>query len=222
MSEPAELTLVALDPGGAEGLGADRVVGGLDAAGMAELYASVDVLVKLPRVEGLSLPPLEAFHMGVPCVVTPFTGHADYVMHGENGLVVGYDDLPGTARWLDALARDRSLLARLSAGARATAERWPSPEESSELFAEALHELAEAEPPPLESSFDQLFRALELTTELGRHRVKSYVLLEELRYSRDECAELLEESRRQLEEVTSSRAYQAAISARRLLDRVRR
>ena len=114
---PAELTVVALDPAHAGDLGADRVVGGLDADGMAALYRETDVLVKLSRVESLGLPPLEAFHCGVPCVVTPYTGHEDYVVHGENGAVVGFDDPGAVTAWLDRLAGDRELLARLSEGA---------------------------------------------------------------------------------------------------------
>ena len=59
---------------------------------MREQYARHDVLLKLSRVEGLPLPLVEACHVGVPCVVTPFTGHDEVIRHGENGLVVGFDD----------------------------------------------------------------------------------------------------------------------------------
>jgi glycosyltransferase involved in cell wall biosynthesis len=76
MKEPATLTLAVHDPADARaaGLRADRVEGGLSPEAMAALYAEHDVLLKLPRFEGLSLPPLEAFHVGLPCVLTPFTG----------------------------------------------------------------------------------------------------------------------------------------------------
>ena len=108
--ESVRTTLVALDPARAVDAQVDRVVGGLDAAAMAELYSESDVLLKLSRVEGLGLSPVEGFHCGLPCVVAPFTGHQEYVRHGENGIVVGFDDVEGTAGWLDVLARDRELL----------------------------------------------------------------------------------------------------------------
>ena len=64
MREPVRTTLVALDAEAAGEVDVDRVVGGLDAAGMAALYRESDVLVKLSRVEGLGLAPVEGFHCG--------------------------------------------------------------------------------------------------------------------------------------------------------------
>ena len=54
-------------------------------------------MLKLSRVEGMFGPPLEGFHMGATCVVTAVTGHEEYVEHGENGLVVEWDDPAGSA-----------------------------------------------------------------------------------------------------------------------------
>ena len=97
---------------------------------MARLYAETDVVLKLSRVEGMFGPPLEGFHRGATCVVTPVTGHDEYVEHGWNGLVVDWDDPRGTARMLDLLARDRALLHFLRTNALATARGWPSWEQS--------------------------------------------------------------------------------------------
>ena len=105
------------------------------------------MLLKLSRVEGMFGPPLEAFHKGATCVVTPVTGHDEYVVHGENGLVVDWDDPPGTTRALDLLARDRALLHRLRCGALATARAWPSWEQQGQVMAAALLALRR-EPPP--------------------------------------------------------------------------
>ena len=58
-------------------------------------YASTDVVLKLSRVEGMFGPPLEGFHRGATCVVTPVTGHDEYVAHGWNGLVIDWDDVRG-------------------------------------------------------------------------------------------------------------------------------
>ena len=153
MRLPASVTLVAAEPGlAARESGADRVEGGLDQPGMAALYADHDVLLKLSRFEGLGLPVLEAFHAGLPCVVTPFGGMRGVVEHGINGLEVGFDDEPGTTAALDRLASDPALLARLREGALATAERWPSWEDAAAAFSDALKALVAADPPPVEGS----------------------------------------------------------------------
>ena len=109
---------------------------------LAAAYADADVVLKLSRVEGMSGPPLEGFHMGATCVVTGVTGHEEFVVHGENGLVVEWDDARGTARALDLLARDRALLHRLRWGALATAKGWPSWEQQGTVMAAALREIA--------------------------------------------------------------------------------
>jgi glycosyltransferase involved in cell wall biosynthesis len=208
MREPSALTIVSLGPPqlGLGDLESDRVVSGLDSAAMARVYEEADLLLKLSRFEGLPLPPLEAFHLGVPCVVTPFTGHADYVRHGENGLIVGFDDPAGTAGTLDLLARDRGLLGRLSAGALETAASWPSLERAGELFAGALRELDASPPPPPEPALAQMLRTVRLSGELGRQQLTN------LRWEIDSYEERLETLR-------SSRAYRAGIMARRLLGR---
>src|SRR4051794_37894103 len=146
MREPVSATLVALDPGDAGGLPVARVVGGLDPDGMAGLYASSDVLLKLSRAEGLGMAPLEAAAVGTPSVVTPYGGHADWLRHGVNGVQAMFDDVGGTAAWLDVLARDRALLRRLGDGARATAVAWPSVEASVDGLAAALRAVLEGEP----------------------------------------------------------------------------
>jgi hypothetical protein len=140
------VTLVA--PRGRAPGGADRTIGPLSQAELASAYAESDVLLKLSRVEGMFGPPLEAFHMGATCVVSAVTGHEEYVEHGENGLVVEWDDPRGTARALDLLARDRALLQRLRTGALASARAWPSWDQQAELMAAALHEVARRDPPP--------------------------------------------------------------------------
>jgi len=105
------------------------------------------VLLKLSRVEGVFTPPLEAFHLGATAVVWPVTGHDEYVEHGVNGIVAGWDDIRGTARWLDLLASDEELLARLRRGALETARRWPSWEDATARMAAALEEIAAAPEP---------------------------------------------------------------------------
>jgi glycosyltransferase involved in cell wall biosynthesis len=241
MHEPARPTVVAGDPATAGDLGDVRVEGGLDPAGMAALYAEHDVLLKLSRVEGLPLPPIEAFHVGLPAVVAPYTGHEEYIEHGRNGVVVGYDDQPGTARALDALARDRERLRALSEGALATAREWPSAESAADAFAGALERLASAPAPDPDGALRALRRAqrrwLELTREHVRQReaelqaVRGAVrwhedALDQARAHVDELNVALRDAEvhivtanRRVEEIRATRAYRAAVVARRMIGR---
>jgi glycosyltransferase involved in cell wall biosynthesis len=223
MREPAHSTLVALDSAAADDVQVDRVLTGLDPDEMAALYRDSDVLIKLSRVEGLGLAPVEAFHSGLPCVVTPFTGHEAYARDGENALVVGFDDPAGTAAALDLLATDRDLLAQLSAGARETAAGWPSSAESTRLLHEALLELVSGAPARPDEAL--LVRTLALHTDLGRARIHETARIEralevaqdlvhELSLSREDCREMLEETRAELARIQSSAPYRLGRAAK--------
>ncbi len=150
MTQPRHVTVVAPDGSGAAIPGADRIAGPLTQPQLATLYSESDVLLKLSRVEGMFGPPLEGFHRGATCVVTPVTGHDEYIVHGENGLIVDWDDTTGTARALDTLAADRVLLHRLRCGALATARSWPSWEQQGQMMATAL--LAMRREPPRDAA----------------------------------------------------------------------
>ena len=230
MDEPAEVTVVAADP--AEGdIDGTPVVGGLDGAGMAAVYAEHDVMLKLSRIESFGLAPLEAFHLGVPAVVAPYTGHEEYLDHGRNGFVVGFDDLPATARALDRIARDRALLDELGAGALATAAAWPSTGDAAAEFARAVDELCDGPPPDVDAALATLQRSerrwLELGREYGRQATTITATLgesvddyrrdvEHLDRERLAAGEREREAWLQLEEVKASRAYRVARAARRL------
>lgn len=144
MREPHLLRAVSGDPAGVRALGVDDVVGPISQREMADVYAGTDVLLKLSSVEGMFGPPLEAFHRGATCLVTPVTGHDEYIEHGVNGLIADWGDIRGTARQLDLLARDRDLLHHLRCNALQTARAWPDWRRSSELMAAALIEIARA------------------------------------------------------------------------------
>jgi glycosyltransferase involved in cell wall biosynthesis len=147
MREAHSLTVVCGNPSALNELRADRIVGPLSHQEMAELYGEHEVVVKLSTVEGMFGPPLEGFHRGATCVVTPVTGHEEYVRHGYNGLITDWDDGGGTARQLDLLARDRRLLHYLRSNALATARAWPDWDQASQFMASALLAIAR-EPRP--------------------------------------------------------------------------
>jgi O-antigen biosynthesis protein len=227
MTESARLTLVTpRDPGEAPAR-ADRVLSGLAPEEMAAVYRESDVLLKLSRVEGLGLPPLEAFHVGVPCVVTPFGGHREYLRHGENGLLVGFDDVPGTARALDLLARDRELRGRLSAGALETAGDWPAPEAAGHAFVDAIERFEALPAPEPGPGLETMLGAFRLAQEEGR-RLRGRLgwtedaldgareHVHEVSVAYDECSEQLETAWADLNRITSSLPYRAASRVRKL------
>jgi len=147
MREPHHVTVVCTDREALGEVVADEVVGPISHREMADLYAQTDVVLKLSSVEGMFGPPLEGFHRGATCVVTPVTGHEEYIEHGWNGLITDWDDLRGTARQLDLLARDRELLQFLRTNALETARAWPSWQQSSQFMAGALEAILR-EPSP--------------------------------------------------------------------------
>lgn len=178
MTEPHSLTVVAPDRTGLDATGADQVVGPVPHREMARLYGEHDVVLKLSRVEGMYGPPLEGFHRGATVVTTEVTGHDEYVVHNVNGLIVDWDDLRGTARQLDLLARDRVLLHQLRSNALATAKAWPSMDQSGEMMALALRTVVR-EPAP--DPYAHVPRLLgDLRSAIEHHRLH----LEELARAR--------------------------------------
>jgi glycosyltransferase involved in cell wall biosynthesis len=188
MREPHHLTVVTAEHAALADAAVDDVVGPLSHAQMAELYDRTDVLLKLSSVEGMFGPPLEAFHRGATCVVTPVTGHDEYVTHGWNGLLTDWDDVRGTARQLDLLARNVELLRFLQTNALETARAWPSWDQTSPQMAQALLAIRR-EPPPLAATarlLADLRAGIELHGKLLRERIGFYeqvVRLERIRRS---------------------------------------
>lgn len=98
------------------------------------IYRSCDILVKLSTVEGMFGPPLEMFHCGGTSVVFDVSGHDEYIVDGQNAVVVRRGDMDGVVAKLKELASRGDALAHLKQGALATAAVWPSWEDSSQGF----------------------------------------------------------------------------------------
>jgi O-antigen biosynthesis protein len=177
MREPHHLTVVAPNRDGLVADGADRVVGPVSQRELATLYGESDVLVKLSRVEGMYGPPLEAFHMGATCVTTEVTGHEEYVEHDVNALLCDWDDLRGTARQLDLLARDRVLLHRLRLGALETARTWPTWEQAAQFMAGTLHAIRREPPPDATAALARLMADVRAGIEEQRYLVANRNML---------------------------------------------
>ena len=168
MRTPRHVTVVTANHAAVDGGAVDEVVGPLTKDEMADLYGRSDVVLKLSSVEGLFGPPLAGFHRGATCVVTPVTGHDEYVEHRFNGLVCDWDDLRGTARQLDLLATDRRLLHLLRTNAVSTARGWPSWEQSSQFMAAALGAIAAAPQPAATAGAHRMLSDLRAGVEAYR------------------------------------------------------
>lgn len=218
MAEPSSLTLVGPEAEPLAGLDADRREAALGPRAMADLYAEHDVLLKLSRVESLGLPPLEAFHVGRPAVLTPFTGHEEYAVHGRNALVVDMDDGPGTTAALDLLARDGNLRARLGRGALETAAAWPSLDDAGRAFADELADLAAGPAPSAEGAARLGQRLVRQWIEVGRqHPDHVRALLGFTEHELEKTRRGLEHAEARIESIQAERAYRLAARARRML-----
>ena len=141
-----------------------KVVAGEEAlAEMMEWREAVeegaDVLLDLSREPVLVEPALAAGLAGAAAVVTAAPGREEVVHHGEDGMVVGWDDTRGAARTLDLLARDRALLRRLQDGARARSEAWPATEDSGRGLLAAFEQLPEVDEARLSAQAAEIGRA---------------------------------------------------------------
>jgi len=211
---PLSATLVSPERAGVEVSRAfHRVLGPLDHPAMAAVFDETDVVLKLSRVEGMFTPPLEAFHRGATCVVWPVTGHDDYVRHGLNGVVVDFDDIQGTAGWIDLLHRDRGLLARLRSGALDTARAWPSWDEAGDRMAAALTAISEASPPSVGAGAAALLADLDA----GMEELRAGVLRRER-----EAAQTRQAAEDWVAAIRSTRTFRVQRLLSRLLASVRR
>jgi phosphatidylinositol alpha 1,6-mannosyltransferase len=86
------------------------------------LYASSDAFVFASTTETLGLVVLEAMASALPVIASPAGGVSDNLRDNENGLACAAGDAEAFARAMSRLVEDRDLAARLSEGARRTAE----------------------------------------------------------------------------------------------------
>lgn len=68
-----------------------------------------DIAVASSRREGLPVNVMEAMATGLPLVITDIRGHRDLVIDGENGYIVGVDDVEGFANAIEELWSSKNL-----------------------------------------------------------------------------------------------------------------
>lgn len=91
---------------------------------MRRVYSSCDVLLKMSRIEGFFLPPLEMMACGGTVVTGKVTGYDEYIVDGHNGLVVETGDVEAARGCLQSLIDDRSLLEALKGHGAETVAQW--------------------------------------------------------------------------------------------------
>ncbi|QRO01291.1 glycosyltransferase family 4 protein [Archangium violaceum] len=106
-----------------------------------EVYQRYDVMLKLSRVEGMFGPPLEMFSQGGTAITYTVTGSDEYMVHGENALLVPPHDRRQLPRYLEVLSASPAYLDRLRAAALRTARAFPDWETSIGQFDSELRRL---------------------------------------------------------------------------------
>ncbi len=91
---------------------------------MRRIYSACDVLLKLSRVEGFFGPPMEMMACGGTVVVGRVTGHDEYIVDGENALVVEPRDVVAARAAVSRLLAEQPLRERLRRNGLATARAW--------------------------------------------------------------------------------------------------
>jgi O-antigen biosynthesis protein len=102
----------------------DRFFERVPLASMKRVYSSCDVLLKMSRVEGVCLPPLEMMACGGTVVIGQVTGIDEYIVDQVNALVVPQGDVRAAHNALQRLIDDRRLRNSLIENGRNTAKQW--------------------------------------------------------------------------------------------------
>lgn len=97
---------------------------------------AADIFALPSRSEGYCNALLEALRAALPCVSARVGAAPDFIIHGENGLLVGRENVRELAGALRAICVDSDLRQRLAAGARSSRLVW-----NLDQYAEGLVDL---------------------------------------------------------------------------------
>lgn len=89
-----------------------------------ELLKISDIAVSSSRREGLPLNILEAMAVGLPVVATDCRGNRDLIVNGENGYIVGVDDVDGFASAIEKLYNSPALRSSFKSRSRSLSDRY--------------------------------------------------------------------------------------------------
>ncbi len=104
--------------------------------GLDDFYASIDVLLMPSRDEGLPLTILEAQRAGVVVLASDVGAVQEAIADGESGMLLDAANVvPAAIAALQALDKDRALLARIAKNAAGKPDRW---QQNAAAFIESL------------------------------------------------------------------------------------
>jgi glycosyltransferase involved in cell wall biosynthesis len=117
-----------------------HLLGDLAEQALAETYVAADVFALLSLHETWGVVVNEAAASGLPLVLSDRVGAArDLLRDGENGFLIGAEDVGGTAAALERLAADPALREAMGERSRELVRGWGY-EPSVESFASAVRE----------------------------------------------------------------------------------
>lgn len=127
--------------------GVDRVFSRVPMNETCKVYRSCDAIVKLSYVEGMFGPPLEMFHCGGTSITYDVTGYDEYIVPGENGIVIKTDDEKAVVENINYLKQQPALLENLKKNAYKTAQKWLDWDESSKCFMDSIMDYIDTKEP---------------------------------------------------------------------------
>jgi glycosyltransferase involved in cell wall biosynthesis len=101
-----------------------RLVGGVPPDEVASWLKAADFAVQPSHFEAMGLAAAEAMAAGLPVIVTDTSGYRDFVVDGENGLIVPPKDIRALGDAVTRLVQDSALRARLASRARETGAQF--------------------------------------------------------------------------------------------------
>jgi glycosyltransferase involved in cell wall biosynthesis len=141
-----------------------------DREGVARMYQALDTYWVTSRIEGGPVPLMEAMACGACCVSTPVGVVPELLQDGQNGFVVGFDDVDAFVARTKLLVTDAELRRRMiDAGRQTIVDKieWKNvAKQAVPLYARAMERFAGAKGIPVSYDVNQ---AAALFTEPAAH-----------------------------------------------------
>lgn len=100
------------------------ITGELTRKGLEELYSQIDIVVVPSSQETMSLVATEAMMYGKVCILSDIAGMAEYVKHGENGLIFRSNAVDDLVKQMSYCVDNEDKLMKLRENARKTYIRF--------------------------------------------------------------------------------------------------
>ena len=101
-----------------------RLIGGLPPEDVARWLKAADFAVQPSHFEAMGLAAAEEMAAGLPVIATDTGGYRDFVVDGENGLLVPVKNIPRLGEAIAKLIKDAPLRQRMAVRARETGLRF--------------------------------------------------------------------------------------------------